>query len=179
MQTASDSFATTAFRVIVSAVALFAFLIAPEPTSAQFKHQFIIEPPPEAPSQFDMVQSMAKLVPSLDSVATDSVVIRRVGYTSAALKRYAFEQDVWWAYDKFQHFSACFLITVGARFISSALLRFDKQAATTAGAGVGMLAGFAREASDDQQYNNIFSLKDMLANTLGVLVAVLLLSMIP
>jgi hypothetical protein len=183
-QTTSSINSTIQNRVIVQSVALFVFalfviLFASENATAQYKHNFLKNLSPETPRQIYRIGSIDVLTAPLDSVLTDSTTIRRVGYSSPALKRYAFEQDVWWAYDKFQHFSACFLITVGTRFLSTALLKFDRQAGMTAGAGMGMLAGFVREASDDQQYNNIFSLKDMLANTVGVLAALLLLALIP
>ncbi len=98
--------------------------------------------------------------------------------TSAALKAWALKQDFWFSRDKVQHFAACFFITYSSRLAATAILNFEKNAATIFAGGLATFIGFMREVVDDHEYNNIFSTKDMIADMLGVVVALVILALI-
>lgn len=114
---------------------------------------------------------------TLDSLKT-SMPQARTYIQPGALKVWALKQDFWFTRDKVQHFAACFFITFSSRIAATALLNFDHQAATTMAGGMGAFIGFMREVIDDYQDNNIFSSKDMAANLLGVLLALVCLAFI-
>jgi uncharacterized protein YfiM (DUF2279 family) len=98
--------------------------------------------------------------------------------TSAALKAWALKQDFWFTRDKVQHFAACCFITYSSRLAATAILNFEKNAATVFAGGLATFIGFMREVVDDHEYNNIFSIKDMVADMLGVVVALVILAFI-
>ncbi|MFN3426204.1 MAG: hypothetical protein ACK41G_01350 [Candidatus Thermochlorobacter sp.] len=102
----------------------------------------------------------------------------RTYISSAALKAWAFKQDFWLSRDKVQHFAACFFIAFSSRIAATSILGMEKSAANAFAGGLATFAGFMREVKDDHEYNNIFSTKDMVANLLGVLLAVLILTFI-
>ncbi|PIO49151.1 MAG: hypothetical protein CMR00_00215 [[Chlorobium] sp. 445] len=102
----------------------------------------------------------------------------RTYISSAALKAWAFKQDFWFSRDKVQHFAACFFIAFSSRIAATSILGMQKSAANAFAGGIATFAGFMREVKDDHEYNNIFSTKDMVANLLGVLLAMVILTFI-
>ncbi|MFN3561594.1 MAG: hypothetical protein ACK4XY_09825 [Chloroherpetonaceae bacterium] len=94
-------------------------------------------------------------------------------------KERLYETDKWFASDKVKHFSASFLLVVLGKIGSKELLKFDRAASSTSAVGSALLIGFAKEVIDDLNPNNIFSLKDLAADLLGIVLAILLLSLTP
>lgn len=92
-------------------------------------------------------------------------------------KERLYETDKWFASDKVKHFSASFLLVVLGKIGSKELLKFDRAASSTSAVGSALLIGFAKEVIDDLNPNNIFSLKDLAADLLGIMLAILLLSL--
>lgn len=115
--------------------------------------------------------------PTLDS-ANAMPTQARTYISSAALKAWAFKQDFWLSRDKAQHFAACFFIAFSSRIAATSILGMEKSAANAFAGGLATFAGFMREVTDDHEYNNIFSTKDMVANMLGVFLAMVVLAFI-
>ena len=113
-----------------------------------------------------------------DSTNNKAHPLARSYASSAALKAWALKQDFWFTRDKVQHFAACFFITYSSRLAATAILNFEKNAATIFAGGLATFIGFMREVVDDHEYNNIFSTKDMIADMLGVVVALVILALI-
>ncbi len=114
----------------------------------------------------------------LDSTNNRAHPLARSYASSAALKAWALKQDFWLTRDKVQHFAACFFITYSSRLAATAILNFEKNAANVFAGGLSTFIGFMREVIDDHEYNNIFSTKDMIADMLGVLLALVILAFI-
>jgi uncharacterized protein YfiM (DUF2279 family) len=114
----------------------------------------------------------------LDSTNNRAHPLARTHASSAALKAWALKQDFWFTRDKVQHFAACCFITYSSRLAATAILNFEKNAATVFAGGLATFIGFMREVVDDHEYNNIFSIKDMVADMLGVVVALVILAFI-
>lgn len=92
-------------------------------------------------------------------------------------KERLYETDKWFASDKVKHSSVSFLLVVLGKIGSKELLKFDRAASSTSAVGSALLIGFAKEVIDDLNPNNIFSLKDLAADLLGIVLAILLLSL--
>ncbi len=92
-------------------------------------------------------------------------------------KERLYEADKWLGSDKVKHFGASFLLVVLGKVGSKEILNFDRAASSTSAVGSALLIGFVKEVIDDLNPNNIFSLKDLVADLLGIGLAVLLLSL--
>ncbi len=86
--------------------------------------------------------------------------------------------DKWLASDKVKHFSVSCLLVMLGKIGSKEVLNFDRAASSTSAVGSALLIGFVKEVIDDLNPNNIFSLKDLAADLLGIALAILLLSLI-
>jgi len=87
------------------------------------------------------------------------------------------EADKWLASDKVKHFSVSCLLVIAGKIGSKEVLKFDRTASSTSAVGSALLIGFVKEVIDDLNPNNIFSLKDLAADLLGIALALLLLSL--
>ncbi len=85
--------------------------------------------------------------------------------------------DKWLASDKVKHFSVSCLLVIAGKIGSKEVLKFDRAASSTSAVGSALLIGFVKEVIDDLNPNNIFSLKDLAADLLGIALAILLLSL--
>lgn len=155
-------------------------LLCALPLRAQLKPCFVIHSHAEqcAPERFvacNMLGSLEKWLPDSLSVQPQGV---RTYISSAALKAWALKQDFWFSRDKVQHVAACFFVTFSTRIAATAVLNVERKAANVMAGGIATFVGFVREVTDDYQYNNIFSGKDMVADLLGMLLAMLLLTLI-
>lgn len=92
-------------------------------------------------------------------------------------KEWLYEADEWLGSDKVKHFGASFLLVVLGKVGSKEVLKFDRAASSISAVGSALLIGFAKEVIDDLNSKNIFSLKDLVADLLGIALAVLLLSL--
>lgn len=98
--------------------------------------------------------------------------------TLDARKQAIRDADKWLASDKAKHLSLSFALVLIAKAGAKEGMNFDRAASSASAAGATLLAGFAKEVIDDLNPNNIFSLKDLAADLLGVLLALALLSMV-
>ncbi len=145
---------------------------------AQIKPREIVWQIPKPKEKNSTLLSACWMTALLDSTDNRAHPLARNYASSAALKAWALKQDFWFTRDKVQHFAACFFITYSSRLAATAILNFEKNAATVFAGGVGTFVGFMREVVDDHEYNNIFSIKDMIADMLGVIVALVILALI-
>ncbi|MBC8042862.1 MAG: hypothetical protein IAF08_05400 [Rhizobacter sp.] len=86
-------------------------------------------------------------------------------------KMAAWQNDAWLGEDKVKHFGASFLIALAAKYLA-AKINLDEDASTAAAIGTAAMLGFAKEVADDLNPANIFSPKDLLADGLGILLAI-------
>ncbi len=89
-------------------------------------------------------------------------------------KEWLYDADEWLGSDKVKHFGASLLLVMLG---SKELLVFDRSASSMSAVGSALLVGFVKEVIDDLKPNNIFSLKDLVADLLGIGLAVFLLSL--
>ncbi|NTW50740.1 MAG: hypothetical protein HGB19_13625, partial [Chlorobiales bacterium] len=101
----------------------------------------------------------------------------RVRENAQEMKKRALQGDQWLGSDKFKHFGVSVILTVSVKVLADNLLDFDREPATFSAAGLTFLCGFGKELYDDTYPNNIFSLKDLLADLAGVLLGVLLVQL--
>ncbi len=100
-----------------------------------------------------------------------------VAYALNDSKQSLYEADKWVASDKVKHFSVSCLLVIAGKIGSKEVLNFDRAASSTSAVGSALLIGFVKEVIDDLNPNNIFSLKDLAADLLGIALAILLLSL--
>lgn len=105
------------------------------------------------------------------SFQADSLQIRE---NTQDLKKIALQRDEWFGSDKVKHFGVSLLLTVSLKVLADNALNFDRDPATFSAAGLTFATGFGKEVYDDTKPNNIFSLKDLVADLAGVLAGVLL-----
>ncbi|WP_041468320.1 DUF2279 domain-containing protein [Chloroherpeton thalassium] len=92
-------------------------------------------------------------------------------------KEIALKNDRWFGHDKLLHFSYSFVFTVGLKTLGDNLLGFDQSAATISGAGLTFFLGFGKEVNDNRNPRNIFSVKDLVADVLGIAAGILFLQL--
>lgn len=123
-------------------------------------------------SRMEVVQ--AHVSESQTVFSADSILIRDNAHE---LKKIALQRDEWFGSDKFKHFGISLLLTVSLKVLADNALSFDRDPATFSAAGLTFATGFGKEVCDDTKPNNIFSLKDLVADLAGVLTGVLLVSL--
>ncbi len=96
-------------------------------------------------------------------------------YAVKISKEWLHEMDMWLGTDKVKHFSASLLLVALGKIGSRELLRFDRTASNTSAVGSALLIGFVKEVIDDLSPSNIFSVKDLVADLLGIAFGLFLL----
>ena len=86
---------------------------------------------------------------------------------------HAYAQDAWLGPDKFRHFWTSYAVTAFS-FAAARSVDLDVDAALIASLGTGALAGIGKEFHD-RRGGRIFSLRDLVADALGLGAAYLLL----
>ncbi|MDX2129886.1 MAG: hypothetical protein SFU91_12710 [Chloroherpetonaceae bacterium] len=71
-----------------------------------------------------------------------------------------------------------FLMTLAGYYSAKSALSLPNNDAMLPSAGATLMIGFGKEIADDLSPTNIFSLKDLFADILGILSAILILSII-
>jgi uncharacterized protein YfiM (DUF2279 family) len=100
-----------------------------------------------------------------------------VSHAQNDVKQSLHAADKWFASDKVKHFSVSCLLVIAGKIGSKEVLNFDRAASSTSAVGSALLIGFVKEVIDDLNPNNIFSLKDLAADLLGIALAISLLSL--
>ena len=85
-------------------------------------------------------------------------------------------EDKWLAYDKVQHFTFSFLWTLSSQYVLVNNMNMYEQDALPCSVVSSLSAGIMKETYDMKQPNGYFSNKDIVANTLGILLAVMIIN---
>ena len=84
-------------------------------------------------------------------------------------------RDNWFAIDKVQHFSYSCLITFGCQYILVNKLKNTENNSLPISSTLSFGAGLLKELNDFKGKNGYFSLKDMVANSVGIAVAAIII----
>jgi len=85
-------------------------------------------------------------------------------------------EDKWLAFDKVQHFTFSFLWTLSSQYVLVNNMNMYEQDALCYSVVSSLSAGIMKETYDMKQPNGYFSNKDMVANALGILLAVMIIN---
>ena len=79
--------------------------------------------------------------------------------------------DKWFAVDKAQHFTYSCLISLGCQYVLVNKSKNTESESLPVSTALSFVAGFSKELNDSRGKNGFFSVKDMIANCAGLLVA--------
>ena len=80
-------------------------------------------------------------------------------------------KDDWIAIDKLQHFSYSLLISLGCQYILVNKMNNNEKSSLPISSAFSFSAGLLKELNDHKGKNGYFSLKDMVANLGGIMIA--------
>ena len=83
--------------------------------------------------------------------------------------------DNWLAIDKIQHFSYSCLISLGCQYVLVNKFNNSETNSLPLSSGLSFSAGLLKELNDNRGEKGHFSLKDMVANAAGIIVAALII----
>ena len=86
-------------------------------------------------------------------------------------------QDKWFAIDKVQHFSYSCLVSLGTQSVLVNKMGKDETSALPISLGMSFTAGITKEIQDSKSKNGFFSRKDLVANTMGIIFSVIIISL--
>ena len=79
--------------------------------------------------------------------------------------------DKWFAVDKAQHFTYSCLISLGCQYVLVNKSKNTESESLPVSTTLSFVAGLSKELNDSRGKNGFFSVKDMIANCAGLLVA--------
>ena len=85
-------------------------------------------------------------------------------------------RDDWIAIDKVQHFSYSLLISLGCQYILVNKMNNTEKSSLPISSAFSFSAGLLKELNDQKGKNGYFSLKDMVANFGGIIVAAIVIN---
>ena len=86
-------------------------------------------------------------------------------------------QDKWLAIDKVQHFSYSCLVYLGTQYVLVNKMGKDETSALPVSLGISFTAGITKEIQDSKSKNGFFSRKDVVANIMGIIFSVIIISL--
>ena len=86
-------------------------------------------------------------------------------------------QDKWFAIDKVQHFSYSCLASLGTQYVLVNKMGKDETSALPVSLGMSFIAGITKEIQDSKSKNGFFSRKDIIANTMGIIFSIIIISL--
>ena len=86
-------------------------------------------------------------------------------------------QDKWFAIDKVQHFSYSCLVSLGIQYVLVNKMGKDEMSALPVSMGMSFTAGITKEIQDSKSKNGFFSRKDLIANTMGIIFSMIIISL--
>ena len=86
-------------------------------------------------------------------------------------------QDKWFAIDKVQHFSYSCLVSLGTQYVLVNKMGKDETSALPFSLGISFTAGITKEIQDSKSKYGFFSRKDLVANTMGIIFSVIIISL--
>ena len=84
--------------------------------------------------------------------------------------------DKWFAVDKAQHFTYSCLISLGCQYVLVNKSNNTESESLPVSTALSFVAGLSKELNDSRGKNGFFSVKDMIANCAGLLVAAAIIS---
>ena len=85
------------------------------------------------------------------------------------------KKDPWIGIDKVQHFMYSLFISFGTQYILVNKFNMIEKKAVPLSNTISFIAGYSKEVLDKKSSQNFFSKKDMVANSLGILCATLII----
>ena len=85
-------------------------------------------------------------------------------------------KDDWIAIDKLQHFSYSLLISLGCQYVLVNKMNNTEKSSLPISSAFSFSAGLLKELNDQKGKNGYFSLKDMIANFGGIIVAAIVIT---
>ena len=86
-------------------------------------------------------------------------------------------QNKWFAIDKVQHFSYSCLVSLGTQYVLVNKMGKDETSALPVSLGISFTAGITKEIQDSKSKNGFFSRKDVVANSMGIIFSVIIISL--
>tara|TARA_B100001250_G_C19253463_1_gene551780 strand:+ start:178 stop:555 length:378 start_codon:yes stop_codon:yes gene_type:complete len=86
-------------------------------------------------------------------------------------------KDKWFAIDKVQHFSYSCLVSLGTQYVLVNKMGKSETSALPISLGISFTAGITKEIQDSKSKNGFFSRKDLVANTMGIIFSVIIISL--
>lgn len=78
-------------------------------------------------------------------------------------------EDPWFGYDKVQHFTFSLLWVLSAQYVAVNKIGLTETEAAPISVGSGAALGLLKEVRDGKKRNNRFSVRDLIANGVGLL----------
>ena len=104
--------------------------------------------------------------------AQNDLILKKEGSSQTANKKEKVKRvDEWFAIDKLQHFSYSCLISLGCQYILVNKYDNSESEALPISTVLSFSAGLSKELNDSGGKNGFFSVKDMIANCAGLIVA--------
>ena len=104
--------------------------------------------------------------------AQNDLILKKEGSSQTADKKEKVKRvDKWFAIDKLQHFSYSCLISLGCQYILVNKYDNSESEALPISTVLSFSAGLSKELNDSRGRNGFFSVKDMIANFAGLIVA--------
>ena len=101
----------------------------------------------------------------------DLILEEEVSSQTADQKEKLKRVDKWFAIDKLQHFSYSCLISLGCQYVLVNKYDNSESEALPISTALSFSAGLSKELNDSRGKNGFFSVKDMIANCAGLIVA--------
>ena len=113
--------------------------------------------------------------PGITQQAKDSLIVRPPVMIDLPEIQPAKISDSWWTGDKAQHFAGSFICTVFLGKLSQQQFAYTVPQAQMFGGGITFALGLGKEIHDARNPNNIFSVKDLVADIAGIAAGIILL----
>ena len=101
--------------------------------------------------------------------------IRNVPLFLSAPAQDTMSGDRWWAQDKGRHLIGSMISTVFIGKLSQEAWRYSTGQSRYIGGGITLLLGIGKEINDSRNPDNIFSVKDIVADVAGIAIGIFLL----
>ena len=104
--------------------------------------------------------------------AQNDLILKKEGSSQTADKKEKVKRiDKWFAIDKLQHFSYSCLISLGCQYVLVNKYDNSESEALPVSTALSFSAGLTKELNDSRGKNGFFSVKDMIANCAGLIIA--------
>ena len=104
--------------------------------------------------------------------AQNDLILKKEGSSQTADQKEKLKRvDKWFAIDKLQHFSYSCLISLGCQYVLVNKYDNSESEALHISTALSFSAGLSKELNDSRGKNGFFSVKDMIANCAGLIVA--------